>query len=247
MVLNADIAGFTLSSETLEAKIGSYLRCMTLIPSNQDRTNDTCELVYFNHFGLYPKLDRKLVQNGMACALKYYYEKEFPADQPEMYWFKCMSPALVLALLFAKDADLKKLCDWTHLGLIGEYCGGLEYQVPQIYLLMCNHLRTEPQPTDALEAELAKCRQRRPKLLYAAWVAAIRGTQAEYDKAMRESLKHFNSRKKPDLEATYPGEWIARSQTVVNLIAMREGKAFPDVPPELGCLLVTKDSVQLCE
>ena len=246
MTNRIELSGFQYPHE-INGIIEGYGNILVVIPSNHDRCNAVAEMTYLNHFGYTNSIPRTICNCGVEYALKYFYEKEFPADQPEMYWFKCMSPALVLGLLFGSDEQLKKLCDWTNLGLIGEYCGGLEYQVPQIYLLMCNHLRTVPQSTDALESELSKCRNRRPKLLYSAWVAAIRGTQAEYDKAMRESLKHFNSRKKPDLEATYAGEWIARSQTVVNLIAMREGKKFPDVPGELGCLLVTNDSVTISD
>lgn len=215
--------------------------------SATDRLHSAEELVFLAHMG-YPGLPgpEEVIQQGVDIALEYFFGPLDDRQSREYEWFMCFAPGLLLGLLSQRWEDVGRLCSFVQLDMEPEFQGDVEYEAAQIYLLIANALRPDPQPgAEKLEKAIGKCRLKRPRLLLKLWQAGQRGTQEEFDQALRESLQHYQTRTRPSLDATFAGEWIAWPQNAICLAAMQLGKKLPALPENLSALLVTRESLGL--
>ena len=94
---------------------------------------------------------------------------------------------------------------------------------------------------EVLLADAKKCRQKRLRDMIAAWEAAVAGDQAAFDKAFTAALKSFVKRK--DDPSEYLG--VALDETVIWLIAKKNGLRFPNMPDKLKAAVMTRESLKL--
>ena len=200
-----------------------------------------------------PWIERR-VSEGFDVALDYFfgdwwyddkYRQMLDKRHPDrnLYWFKAFSCGLFLGLLTERWPDVAKLCSWIEADLKPEYLGDeLEVQGCQVYVSMAASLRPEPMEGLAdVEANIQKCRTKRPRLLFKAWQAARSGDQLAFNKATTESLEHFIANRRA--HGTGMTDWIAHHQSVVCLAARRLGLQLPPLPEKLAALIVTRESL----
>lgn len=235
----------------LNAAIAHHVQDFQVFPGDniphRDALHSAAELVYIHHLGFagVPPI-REMLDRAVEIALDYFLGPEQGDYRRSEYWFQPLSNSLLLGMLAARWDDLAKICAWVRADRRPEYCGPLEYQIPQLYVLMAGSLRPEAlEGRDELEASLAKCRSKGPRLLFKAWQAVQAGDQAAFDVAMKQSLAHFASKPPLPPQDAYIGERMARPQTVVCLAAMRRGLKFPEIPEELAARVVTRHSLGL--
>ncbi len=160
-------------------------------------------------------------------------------------WFEVLPNALLLGGLTGRWDDIAKICSWFDTTIQTEYQAGLiEDQYMQLFLCIASSLSSKPMP--GIEDVLAKvkaCRTRRPKLLCAAWQAAIAKDQKAFDKALKEAVAHFlkvDAQNVPNVNF-----WVALHPSITWLIAERNGLQFPELPEELDAAVVRRQTIGL--
>lgn len=218
----------------------------------EDEVFTSLSLAVLQHLGFStPAWLPERINEGFNAALDYFFGTWHRHLDPRDYgpnekWFQTFSRGLFLGLLTERWEDVAKLCSFARSDLPAEYLGDeIEWEGTLVYLSIAADLR--PEPLDGLEdveAKINKCKRKRPRLLFKAWEAARARDQAAFNKAIKESLKHFDgSYFAPRLHSMI--DWIAEHQTVIVLAAMRLGLKFPDLPERLAAMIVTRESLGL--
>lgn len=201
------------------------------------------QLTVLKHYG-YVATDLTLpVRAAVAKVVLHLQELDLRSADAE--WYRIVSTALPLAALFCTSEEIQPLVKPLMLDLQPEYAGPIGPDVPRVYLLAANYFKPEAEDATARIEDLCKSRSKRAKLSTDLYVAAISGSQKEYASALKASLKHFKGLRRPPLDCTFPGEWVATEQSLIHELAIREGKTMPDIPSDLTCFLVTRETLEL--
>lgn len=166
---------------------------------------------------------------------------------PEADWFDPFCHGILLTALAQRWDDVARICGWLDAAVQPQFTAGhLEDAVFQLFICIGASLR--PEPITGVEDLLAKvkaCPKKRPLLLCSAWEAALAKDQSAFDKAFKESVTNFLSTNK-SVSSTNPIHWVAVFQSIVWLIAEKNGLSFPPLSPKLTAAVVTRKSVGLC-
>ena len=163
----------------------------------------------------------------------------------ELHWFGVLPNALLLGGLTGRWDDVAKICSWFDESIEMEYQAGLlEDQYMQVFLCIASSLRPQPMPgVDEMVAKVKKCRTKRPRLLCAAWEAAIARDQRAFNKAMKDSVQHFLKVDAQDVPNVC--FWVALAPSIVWLIGERNGLVFPTLPEQLDAAVVRRQTIGL--
>ncbi|WP_339684913.1 hypothetical protein [Gimesia maris] len=165
-------------------------------------------------------------------------------DNEDLVWIDPFSQGLFCALLLNREQEIEKLCSWVEADLYLD--GGLsdmEEHSHYLYMSIAAELRSAPMPgIEDKEAAIEQCRKKRSKLLYSVWQAVRNKDQVAFNKAFEESLKHYE---KYDLGKEYATDWIAQNQSLLWLLAERNGLSFPELPEKLAAMVVTRETLGL--
>lgn len=160
-------------------------------------------------------------------------------------WFNPLQKGLLLAALADRWDVVVRLMEWLDVDLQPEFLGDLEPEVGRLYIVMASDFRTKP--IDGIEAVIEEVRQsrgKRPKLLLAIWESIIQRSQADFNRAMKESLTHF-AKKKYDPQSADFTETIAIHQSFMAMVARHRGMEHPELPPKLDARLIRRETIEL--
>lgn len=159
-------------------------------------------------------------------------------------WFDPFCHGVLLTALAQRWDDVARICGWLDANVQPEFtAGNLEEAVFQLFICIGASLRAEPMPgVEDLLAKVKECPRKRPLLLCAAWEAALAKDQAAFNKAFKESVTNFLSTSK-SVNSTNPIHWVAVFQSIIWLIAEKNGLSFPPLSPKLSAAVVTRKSV----
>ncbi|MEQ1907011.1 MAG: hypothetical protein ABL888_22695 [Pirellulaceae bacterium] len=162
-------------------------------------------------------------------------------------WFKPFTSALLLLLLHNDPDEIVKLASWCRVDLDPGFSGPENPpEMASLYLIVASSLLPNQIPgIDDRIAEVSKARERATQGLWKIWQAIESGDQGAFEKTLTDSLKHFDSRPKPNNRSTFIGERIARHQSVLALVAMQRGLRLPELPEKLSARLLTRKSIGL--
>lgn len=219
------------------------------------------DVVYFavlEHLGFGPinNLNGRILR-GVKEASDYFLAEWWRANEDdaraldksrrkrELQWFRPLRSALLLCGLSGRWDDVVRICSWFDENIELEYqAGQIEDEYMLLFLCIVSNLRTEPLVrVDKMLATVKKCRTRRPKLLCAAWEAAMNKDQKAFDKAFKESVAYFVKAEAEDVPNIC--FWVALDQSIVWLIAERNGLSFPELPEELDAAVVRRQTIGL--
>ncbi len=197
------------------------------------------------------------LEQGVDRAVEYFFGDWWVGDEHDaraldksrpdraLRWFGVLPNALLLGGLTGRWDDVAKICSWFDESIEMEYQAGLlEDEYMLLFLCIVSSLRPQPMPgVDEMVAKVKECRTKRPRLLCALWEAAIARDQKAFDKAMKDSVRHFV---KVDAEnVPNVNYWVALHPSLVWLIAERNGLVFPTLPEELDAAVVRRQTIGL--
>lgn len=236
-------AGYELLNPT-ERVAGYELAIQSSTHSEFTVSNSIWQLVILNHFGCYPRDLRSIVEQGMIQVTQFF--RQNPASDPNTSWHSLLSQVLPPAAIFLPDAQLRPLANQLNVDLDPGYVGPKGPGLAKIYLIVTNAFRERPESTKKVEVEIENSKSKHAQLLLALWRTAALSGQADYDQAMKESLKYVKQCKRPPLDRTFPSEWVATEESMIHAIAERNGKLVPKLPDSLSCYLVTRKTLVNC-
>jgi hypothetical protein len=207
-------------------------------------------------YGPIPDLSAK-VNQGVDRALDYFFGDWWVGDEDdakaldksrpdrELAWYGPMARGLLLAGLTGRWEDAARLCSWVDGSIHLEYRFEMnDYEYQWLYLGIVSSLRPEPlEGIEELVTMLRSCRPKRPRMLCAAWEAAIARDQAAFDQALKESISQFL--KSHAQNAPNPNFWVGLEESLVWLIAERNGLKFPTLPEKSDAAIVRRQTVGL--
>jgi len=200
-------------------------------------------LASLQHFG-YGRVDMQGISENVIKALHGEADPDSFREANSGVWFKLAHYGLPLLLLYGTEEQIQTFVSPYHLKLDPGYTGRFERNYTRAYLLMCNFLKSTPEPDAGLRQELLDCKKKQVVLLVEALLAAVEGTQSDFDRAFTAGMKYFRSRNK-----TYKDndkkqfDLIALEYTAVNAIAKRCGKHMTELPINLACSILTRESI----
>lgn len=165
------------------------------------------------------------------------------SSQFNYLWFQPFSEGLLLGLLTARWDQISQMCSWVE-PRIWPYPESYELGA-QLFMSIASSLRPEPLRGLAdLEAGVDKCRGKKQKLAFKAWLAARALDQKAFDQAIKESLAHYLKNYQAELASVQASIGIV--QSVIVLSAMRLGLSFPsNLTEREAALLITRESLGL--
>jgi hypothetical protein len=195
------------------------------------------------------------LNHAMDCSVEYflgdwwrgddYDSKCLDKSRPdrELRWFDVFPHALLLGGLTSRWDDVSKICSWFDASIEMEYRGGMnEDAYMQMFLCIASQLSPTPMPgADAMLANVKASRTKRPKLLCAAWEAAVGKDQKAFNKALKDSVSHFLKVDAKDVPN--PNFWVALHPSFVWLLAERNGLSFPDLPDQIDAAIVRRQTI----
>jgi hypothetical protein len=212
------------------------------------------------HLGYGPieNLAAKL-ERGVDNAIEYFFgnwwvgnesdARNLDKSRPdrELRWFGVLPNLLLLGGLTGRWQDVERICSWFDASIEMEYqAGQLEDEYMQLFLGIASNLRAQPMPgVQELLAKVRTSRTKRPRLLCAAWEAAINKDQKTFDKALKESVAHFLKTGAADVPN--PNFWVALDPSLVWLIAERNGLSFPKLPEKVDAAIVRRQTIGLAK
>lgn len=210
------------------------------------------------HLGYGPiKSLARHLNRGVDRSIEYFFGNWWQSDEDdaisldksrsdrELRWFGVLPNALLLAGLTGRWGDAAKIGSWFDASIEAEYQGGLiEDRYMQLFLAIASNLRPEPMPgVEEFVANVKKSRTKRPRLLCAAWEAALARDQKAFDKALKQSVEHFLKHDAEDVPSVM--YWVALHPSLVWLIAERNGLTFPELPEQLDAAVVRRQTIGL--
>lgn len=222
-----------------------------------EEIGDMLNFAVFEHLGYGPiegMVDR--LNEGVDLAHEYFFGDWWKASEEDaraldksrpdhaLVWWDVLSKGLLLCGLTGRWDDAAKLCSWFDERVDTEYPYG---QVSDAYmaLFLCVASSLRPQPIPGVESILARvkaCRDKRPRLLCSAWEAAVARDQKAFDKAFKDSVEYFLKHDADDGPVNF---WVALDQSLVWLIAERNGLKFPALPEEVDAAVVRRQTIGL--
>lgn len=221
---------------------------------------DAVACAVLEHLGYGPVEDlRARLEQGVDRAVEYFFGDWWRHDEydslaldksrpdRELRWFGVFPKALLLGGLTGRWDDVVKICSWFDESIQMEYQGGmLEDEYMAVFLCIASDLSPQPMPhVDEIKAEIKACRARRAKLLLTAWESAMAKDRKAFDKALKESVKHFLKHDAEDVPNV--NFWVALHPSFVWLVAERNGLAFPDLPEEVDAAIVRRQTIGLAD
>jgi hypothetical protein len=207
-----------------------------------------------------PDWVERRVNEGVDVAIDYFFgpwlKEPLPgfatADKHDLdrreylHWFDAFSVGLLLAMLAGRWDDVARLCGWVEVDMTPDWVNDeLQPAGAQVYITIASGLRPEPMSGIAeLEANIARSRTKRPRLLLAAWQAARAGDQRAFNDAIGKCLKHFDKWYVANInEPRAIPDWIAQHESVICLAARRLGIQVPELPERLAAMLISRESL----
>jgi hypothetical protein len=172
-----------------------------------------------------------------------YLDKNHP--QRTLIWSAPYLNAAFLCGLSDRWEDLRRISDWVDETVCPEMTfGAIEDEFMLFLIYVASTLRTSPLSThDRLRQAIEQGRPRRPKLLLAAFQAAIDSNQRAFDKAILESVKNCEKQEVEDVpNFSY---WVGVPQSFVVAVAEKRNLKVPHLPPNLDALLVRRSTLGL--
>ncbi len=200
---------------------------------------------------------RDETSRGAERSLEYFYgswwkedaedranlDKSLPPEERRLVW---MTPYLIGVFLCAmvdRWDSAQHLSDWVDESVTPEFQFEVNDDGFSFFLVyLASKLRSQPLANEhKIEEFIRNSSSKKSALLVEVLNAALLSSQRDFDKALSASLKHWEKtciRDVPNLRY-----WIALPQSIVWLIAERNGLALPDLPPNLDALIVRKQTV----
>jgi hypothetical protein len=208
------------------------------------------------HLGYGPMPDLHARLNlGVDRALEYFFGDWWRADphdslaldksrpDRELQWSGVLAHGLLLAGLTGRWEDASRLCSWVDASIRWEPRFEMnDYEYQWLYVAIASDLRGEPLEGMAeIVQALRECRPRHPRLLCAAWEAAVARDQAAFGIALKESVAQFLARVADN--APNPNYWVALTESFIWLLAERNGLTFPKLPEKLEAAVLRRQTV----
>jgi hypothetical protein len=217
------------------------------------------EYAVLEHLGYGPIKDLvERLNQGVNNALDYFFgdwwkrnecdAKALDKSRPDraLAWFGVLTKGLLLCGLTGRWDDAAKICSWFDESIEMEYpAGQVGDDYMALFLCVASNLRPQPIPgTEKILARVKACRDKRPRLVCAAWEAAVASDQKAFDKALKDAVDYFLKNDAYDGPVNY---WVALDQSLVWLIAERNGLKFPKLPEKLDAALVRRQTIGLAK
>lgn len=213
-----------------------------------------CAVLEHLGYGLIDRLPERL-QVGVDHALDYFFGSWWANDEEdaraldksrpdrELMWSGVLTHGLLLAGLTGRWDDAAKICSWIDESIRLEYRFELnDYEYQWLYLCIASHLRAQPlSETAEMLLALKQSRPKRPRSLCAVWEAILVNDQAAFDSALKESLRHFL--KSQAENAPNVNFWVALDESLMWLVAERQGLGLPKLPDKLNAALLRHQTV----
>ncbi len=210
------------------------------------------------HLGFGPIDNLKArIDRGVDEALDYFLKDWWRANKNDvlaldksrrgrqLQWFEPLKSALLLGGLAGRWDDIVKICSWFDETIELQYqARQIEDEYMVLFLCIVSNLRAQPfKQADKMLEKVKKCRTRRPKLLCAAWEAAVAKDQKAFDKAFKDSVAYYVKSETQDVPNVC--FWVALDPSIVWLIAEHNGLKFPELPEELDAAVVRRQTIGL--
>jgi hypothetical protein len=215
------------------------------------------EFAVLQHLGYGPIKDLvERLNDGVTRALDYFLgdwwkgneedAKALDKSRPDrgLIWWDGLSKGLLLCGLTGRWDDAVKICSWFDERVLAEYpLGQVADDYTALFLCIASDLRAQPIPgVQKILARVKAGRDKRPRLLCAAWEAAVARDQKAFDKAFKATVDFYL---KNEADGGPIGSWVALDQSLVWLIAERNGLKLPKLDDELDAAVVRRQSIGL--
>lgn len=206
------------------------------------------------HFGFRGKLlPQEILEKGVDMALTYFGVvddrlQKMTAETDwteEVAWFEPYSEALLMAVLGGRTREHSQLSGFLHPRLPPEKIGArveIEPALADVLLCIAATFQSSPMDIAPLVERLPKCRKRRPKLLYKAWLALKNDDRPTFASALADSTANFA---KTTAEDTDPLTAIALQESILAALAYERGWTDLAFEPPIAARLVTQQSLEL--
>jgi len=195
------------------------------------------------------------LDGGVTAALDYFFGDWWEDDEEdaialdksrpdrELQWNGALMSGLLLAGLTGHWDDAAKLCSWVDSSIQLEHRFELDdYEYQWLHLCIASELRPEPlEGIDEMLEALRQCRPKHPRMLCAAWEAAVAKDQKAFDKALKESVHNFlnvHAQNVPNMCF-----WVALDESLIWLLAERNNLEFPALPEKMDAAIVRRQTV----
>jgi hypothetical protein len=196
------------------------------------------------------------LNHGVTSALDYFCgdwwkrteedAKALDKSRPDrrLVWAEALMKGLLLCGLTGRWDDAARICSWFDESIPAVYPGGeMGDDYGALFLCIASDLRAQPIPgVQEILAQVKACRYKRPRVLCAAWEAAVARDQKAFDKAFKATVDYFL---KHDADVNTIQSWVALEQSLVWLIAERNGLKFPKLREELDAAVVRRQTIGL--
>lgn len=214
------------------------------------------EIMCFKHLEFPRAIDpERYMQQGMDAALDYFFGNWWQEGKrhvrlsdseknKELWWFDPFIHGMLFMLLLQQWENLTKLCSWLNADY--EIEDTEEKEILIVFKLVASSL--SPEPTNGLEdvrESINKLRLKKSKLLLNIWDAIEAKDQKKYEQSMEESLTLYLESVDPYIKKGKIQYCVGELQTVLCLIALKKGLAFPKLPEKLAAALVTRETLGL--
>jgi hypothetical protein len=215
------------------------------------------DFAVLQHLGYGPIKDlAERLNHGVNCAVDYFVGDWWKANEEDakaldksrhdrrLVWPEALTKGLLLCGLTGRWDDAARICSWFDDSILAVYPGGeLGDDYGALYLCIASDLRAQPIPgVQEILAQVKACRYKRPRVLCAAWEAAVARDQKAFDKAFKDAVAYFL---KYDANVNTIQSWVALDQSLVWLIAERNGLKFPKLRDELDAAVVRRQTIGL--
>ncbi|MGD9724661.1 MAG: hypothetical protein AB7E98_24985 [Pirellulales bacterium] len=227
-----------------------------LVRESQVARSVICAVLEHLGYGPIDNLAWRL-NHGVDCSVEYFFGDWWRGDEEdakaldksrpdrELRWFDVLPHALLLGGVTGRWNDVAKICSWFDASIEMEYRGGMNEDADmQLFLCIASNLSPAPMPgVDGMLANVKASRARRPRLLCAAWEAALAKDQKAFSKALKDSVSHFLKIDAQDVPN--PNYWVALHASFIWLLAERNGLAFPELPEQVDAALIRRQTIGL--
>lgn len=197
------------------------------------------------------------IQQGGEIALDFFFGNWWqeakayeglsePEKNQALSWSEPFIHGMLFLMLLQRWDDLSKLCSWLDSDIEIDDTPDVEKEVLLVIKLVASSQLPEPMAgLEEIRTDINNCRLKQPKLLLKIWDAIEAMDQKEFEKTMKESLTHYLKSVDAYIKKGVFKCCVAEFQTVLCLIALKKGLAFPKLPEKLAAALVTRETLGL--